>query len=179
MTRKRASTKQQYLRIRKYRDKAGKVQGRMWYGSVPIPRSLRAQFGDVRLVRSLKTDSLEEVNEAKWPVIAELKARISAARRVAAGLPPSLLDEAKRLRAALLSVEPGDDDALLLAVESRLESIALRHGESQAVEVAQLAHGAKTLEEAATSWIAASDRETTRGSRRSVVDVLAATMKRR
>jgi integrase len=60
-----------------------------------------------------------------------------------------------------------------------LEALAARHGDALAIEVAHVAQGAKTLEEAAVPWIAASDKESTRAQRRSVVDVLAATMKRR
>src|SRR5262245_30284212 len=74
-----------------------------WYASVVIPRELRRQFGDVRLTRSLHTDSLKEAQEKRWMVVAELKATIQAAKRAALGLPPSLLEEARKLRAALLA----------------------------------------------------------------------------
>jgi integrase len=166
MTRRSSRSRTQFLRLR----------NRIWYVSVPVPRSLRKHFGDVRLVRSLKTDSLAEANERKWIVIAELKAKIVTARRTVRGLPPSLREEAKRLREAL--IEAPNDETLLMAIDTRLEAIEDKRGEAAAIEVAQLAYGAATLEEAAAPWLAAASRESTRSARRSILDAFAATLGR-
>ena len=127
---KPAASRTQYLRLR----------GRVWQCSVPVPRPLRKHFGDVRLVRSLRTESLTEAQELRWPVVTELKQRIAAARRQAAGLPPSIMDEARRLREALLAA-PEDDEATLWAVQARLEALAEKHGEEKALDVAGIALG--------------------------------------
>lgn len=163
-------------------------RGSTWYVRVPVPRPLRKHFGDVRLVRSLRTDSLAEANDLKWPVVAELKARIREAKRAANGLPPSLLDEAKRMRAALLKAP--DDEQVLWTIEARLQALADKHAKPQdatdlhhepplppqVADMAQLVLGGATLEEASDAWLRSAAKANTKDARESVLKAFASAM---
>lgn len=47
-----------------------------WYAVVEVPRELRHVLGKRRLVRSLRTQSLDEADRRKHPVITEMKRQI-------------------------------------------------------------------------------------------------------
>jgi integrase len=49
---------------------------RTWYVVVEVPKRLRAAVGRARLFRSLKTQSLQEANRLKHPVVTEFKRRL-------------------------------------------------------------------------------------------------------
>jgi hypothetical protein len=67
------------------------LQHGQWRVTVSVPRPLQKRFG-TRLKRQLGTDSLTEANTLKWPVVAELKARIEAAKKDEAERPWTFAD---------------------------------------------------------------------------------------
>lgn len=56
-----------------------RMNGGKWRVSVKVPDAARPVIGSARLKRSLGTDSLEEANRLKWPVVAEFQAKIAQA----------------------------------------------------------------------------------------------------
>jgi hypothetical protein len=54
-------------------------KGGGWGVIFPVPRAARDVIGRAKLKRSLQTDSLEEANRRKWPVVAEFQAQVDAA----------------------------------------------------------------------------------------------------
>ena len=55
------------------------MKGGKWRVTVKVPDEARAVIGRARLKRSLGTDSLQEANRLKWPIVAEFQRQIAAA----------------------------------------------------------------------------------------------------
>ena len=89
---------------------------------VSVPRELQAKLG-TKLKRPLATDSLTTANAIKWPIVSELKTKISRERSGATGDP--IRAEALELRSALAKAKTYDEaDALHYAITDRAEQIA-------------------------------------------------------
>ena len=71
-----------------------RYKGGGWGVIFPVPRAARGVIGRAKLKRSLQTDSLEEANRRKGPVVAEFQAQVDAAL----GKTPDLEGAALRFR---------------------------------------------------------------------------------
>lgn len=106
-----------------------RYRGGGWGVIYPVPRAARDVIGRAKLKRSLQTDSLEEANRRKGPVVAEFQAQIDAAL----GKTPDLEGLALRLRVQRSSA-PDDDtpdgrgysprDLVELEIEQEAEALA-------------------------------------------------------
>jgi len=89
-----------------------------------VPRPLREVMGKKKLLRSLRTDDLRQAQGLRWPVVAELKAEIEAAR---GGNPRtvkrSVLQEALEWREAIRQApDPETEEIVRQALEDRVEN---------------------------------------------------------
>lgn len=110
-----------------------------WHGQqyrvrVKVPAALRSLLGKGKLTYPLHTANLKEANERKWPIVAQLKARIAAAEKALANSDPDTA-------AALVLRLTNDDEDTRYAIEVASEQMEKRAGTKRAQEFAALATG--------------------------------------
>ena len=74
-------------------DKYLEKQWNTYHASMKIPKDVHAIFGKTKFYKTLGTDSLEEANIRKLPLIAEWKRRIKVARLTKKDNPTPSIDE--------------------------------------------------------------------------------------
>ena len=107
-----------------------RYKGGGWGVIFPVPRAARDVIGRAKLKRSLQTDSLEEANRRKGPVVAAFQAQVDAA----VGKAPDLEGAALRLRMQRNSVSDDEEtpdgqgysprDLVDLEIEQEAEALA-------------------------------------------------------
>lgn len=119
-----------------------------WYVRVPIPPTLRPLYGGKEcLIRSLKTRDLTEARYLRHEAVAEIQREFRVKRT---GKPPeAVLEEALKLREAILradhrdvdSTGHSDRDTLEFVAETMAEEVEAAHGEATARTVYRIATG--------------------------------------
>lgn len=132
---------------------AGNTQYLEWHGQqyrvrVKVPAGLRSLLGKSKLTKPLHTANLKEANERKWPVVAELKARIAAAEK-------ALTNQDADVATALALRLTKDDEDTQYATHIAAEQMERRAGTRKAQAFAALASGRFTpLDHHADAFVA-------------------------
>jgi integrase len=102
---------------------AGHIEKRRngYYAVVEVPPSLREIVGRKRLRKTLATTERATAKARVWAVVADLKARIEAARQIATG--DAVKDEARTLRAALRLAASEEAESLREAINDRASEL--------------------------------------------------------
>jgi integrase len=77
-----------------------------WYVVVEVPKPLRSVLGKPRLIRSLKTQSLQEANQLKHAVVAEFKRQLGVVEKAPNGVEAKALVKALSYRREYLAADP-------------------------------------------------------------------------
>jgi integrase len=83
-----------------------------WYVVVEVPKRLRSVVGKPRLIRSLRTQSLEEASTLKHGVVAEFKRRLSVIAKAPNQLEAKALAKALTYRQEFLAADPREIEDL-------------------------------------------------------------------
>lgn len=108
--------------------------GQQWRVRVKVPAGIRLLLGKGKLVHPLHTADLKEANERKWPIVAQLKARISSAAKAVGEVDP---DTATALTLRLTK----DDENTGIESYLAAEAVEKRTGTGRAQAFAAFASG--------------------------------------
>ncbi len=111
-----------------------------YYVAVEVPPSIRPNLGKKRLVRTLKTRSLETAQRRRWDVIADLRREIEAARSGQAGDP--VVARAMFYRDAYAAAEKADEESEGRPEDLTTASIVMDHAEEEAARLEHRRPGA-------------------------------------
>src|SRR5215469_6433260 len=79
-----------------------------WYAVVEVPKHLRSVVGKPRLIRSLKTQSLQEANQRKHSIVAEFKRQLRLMEKAPNGVEAKALAKALSYRREYLAADANE-----------------------------------------------------------------------
>lgn len=129
-----------------------------WHGGqlrvvVSVPRPLRSIVGKSRLKQGLRTDSVTMARAKRWPVIAQLRAKIEQQAEALMGDGSPMIREALEWRDGIEGHEqmevrgqPDDEGSVLLhkVIQQRTQAVERDHGPLRAREFHGVATGSAT-----------------------------------
>jgi integrase len=145
------------------------------HGTYRVVVGRRVNGKVVKLQQSLGTSSLREAMRLRWPVVAELQARLSGKA------PAHPIDDPEAWKAALDAGDGGPDDQTPSVLSDHLERLEAKHGTAYAKEFADRAYGRATPLDAHLPAFLASRgelKEDTRERHEAAVKALADWLKR-